>query len=112
VGWNRTRTASLYPQLDCTVEPYIKTPEEHLRKVVALHQRDWDARLPIFLIAYMTSTHDTAGLAPASLVFGRELRLPDDILFGAPPDKERPTIDHAATLVDHLHTIHNYAANT
>jgi hypothetical protein len=27
----------------------------------------------------------------------------------ATPDKERPTIDHAANLVDHLHDIHNYA---
>jgi hypothetical protein len=42
-------------------------------------------------------------------VFGRELRLPCDLLFGAPPDKERPTTDHAAGLVDHLHDIHDYA---
>jgi hypothetical protein len=40
-------------------------------------------------------------------VFGRELRLPSDLLFGTPPDKELPTIDHAADLVDRLHDIHN-----
>jgi hypothetical protein len=39
-------------------------------------------------------------LTPANLVFGRELRLPSDLLFGTPPDKELPTIDHAADLVD------------
>jgi hypothetical protein len=54
------------------VERYIKT-EEHLHKVVALYQRDCDERLPLFLLAYRTSTHDTTGLAPACLVFGREL---------------------------------------
>jgi hypothetical protein len=59
--------------------------------------------------AYRTSIRDTTGLTPARLVFGRELRLPYDLLFGAPPDKERPTTDHAADLVDHLHDIHNYA---
>jgi hypothetical protein len=48
------------------------------------------------------------GLAPASLVFRRELRLPCDLLFGAPPDKEQPTIDHVADLVENLHDIHNY----
>jgi hypothetical protein len=48
-------------------------------------------------------------LAPASLIFVRDLGLPCDLLFGAPPDNERPTIDHAAYLVDHLHDIHNYA---
>jgi hypothetical protein len=26
-----------------------------------------------------------------------------------PPDKERPSVDHAANLVDHLHDIHSYA---
>jgi hypothetical protein len=28
------------------VERYVKTIEEHLRKVVSMHQRDWDERLP------------------------------------------------------------------
>jgi hypothetical protein len=72
------------------VERYIKAIEEHLRKVVASHQTDWDERLPLFLLAYRASTHDTTGLTPASLVFGRELRLPCDLLFGVSPDKELP----------------------
>jgi hypothetical protein len=42
-------------------------------------------------------------------VFGRELRLPCDLLFGVPPDKERSTTDYAAELVDHLHDIQQYA---
>jgi hypothetical protein len=91
------------------VERYIKTIEEHLRKVVTSHQRDWDERLHLFLLAYRASTHDTTGLTPASLVFGRELRLPCDLLFGVPPDKKRPTAYFAAELVDHLHDIHQYA---
>jgi hypothetical protein len=66
-------------------------------------------KLSIFLLAYRASTDDTTGLTPASLVFGRELRLPCDLLFGAPPIKERLTIDHATTLVDPLHDIHSYA---
>jgi hypothetical protein len=42
-------------------------------------------------------------------IVGRELRLPNDLLFGTPPDKERPTIELAANLVDHLGDTHNYA---
>jgi hypothetical protein len=91
------------------VERYIQTVEEHLRKVVASHQRDWDKRLSLFLLAYRASTHDTTGLTPARLVFRRELRLSCDLLFWVLPDKERPTTDHAAGLVDHLHDIENYA---
>jgi hypothetical protein len=102
-------TTPQHLQSDGMVERYIKTVEEHLRKIITLHQRDWDEKLPLFLLAYRPSTHDTTGLTPAHLVFGWELRLPCDLLFGAPPDKERLTTDHAADLVDHLHNIHNYA---
>jgi hypothetical protein len=42
-------------------------------------------------------------------VFGGELRLACDLLFGAPPPKDQTTTDHAANLVDHLHDIYNYS---
>jgi hypothetical protein len=109
LGLSKTRIILLHPQSDGMGESCINTFEEHLRKVVASHQRDWDERLPLFLLAYRASTHDNTGLTPASLVFRRELRLPCDLLFGTLPDKERPTFDHAADLVDRLHDIHSYA---
>jgi len=58
---NKTRMTPLHPQSDGMVERYVKTIEEHLRKVVSTHQRDWDERLPIFLLAYRASTHETTG---------------------------------------------------
>jgi hypothetical protein len=39
------------------------------RSVIASHQRDWDKRSPLFLLAYWASTHDTTGLTPDRLVF-------------------------------------------
>jgi transposase InsO family protein len=91
LGVSKTRTRPLHPQSYGMVERYIKTAEELLRKIVGSHQGDWDERLPLFLLVYRASTHDRTGLTPARLVFWRELRLPCDLLFGAPPDKERPT---------------------
>jgi hypothetical protein len=107
LGVSKTRTMSLHPQPNGMVERYIKTLEEHLRKVVASHQRDWDERLPLFLLDNRASNHDTTGFTPARLVLGPELRLTCDLLFGAPLDKERLTTDHAADLVDHLNDIHD-----
>jgi hypothetical protein len=43
------------------------------------------------------------------MVFGRELRLPCDLLFGAPPEKEQSTTDYVADLVERLHDTHHYA---
>ena len=108
LGISKTRTTPLHPQSDGMVERYIKTIEEHLRKVVSAHQRDWDERLPIFLLSYRASTHETTGLTPANMLFGRELRLPCDLLFGAPPDKAEPINEYAANLVEKLHDTHRF----
>jgi transposase InsO family protein len=40
LGVHKTRATPLHPQSDGMVERYIRTVEEHLRKVVASHQRD------------------------------------------------------------------------
>jgi hypothetical protein len=66
------------------VERYVKAVEEHPRKIVS-HWRYWDERLPTFLLAYKTSTHDTTGMTSTSMVFRREICLPCDLLFGASP---------------------------
>jgi hypothetical protein len=87
---SNTHTTPLHLQLDGMVEHYIKTVKEHLQKVVT-SQRDWDARLPIFL-AYTASTRDTAGLTPSSLMFRRLVQLPYDLFFGAPPTRKDPQL--------------------
>lgn len=61
--------------------------------MVSSYQRDWDERVPLFLMAYRASTHETTDVTPANMVFGREVRLPCDLMFGAPPDKEQMMTD-------------------
>jgi len=48
-------------------------------------------------------------VTPANMVFRRKLRLPCDLMFGAPPDKEQSTKDYAADLVERLQDIHHFA---
>jgi hypothetical protein len=79
------------------VERYVKTDEEHPRKVITTHLKDWDEKLPIFLLAYAASTHETTGMMPTSMVFGRELSLPYDLFIRAPPNKEPSTTDYVWT---------------
>jgi len=42
----------------------------------------------MFLLSYRTSKHETTGLTPAEVYFGRDLRLPLDLLRGRPPDSQ------------------------
>jgi hypothetical protein len=90
------------------VERYMKTVDEHLRKIVLAHQRDWDERLPIFLLANKASTHEPTGMTPANIVFGWELRLPCDLLFSASPDKEQSSTDHGLDLADRFLDNHHH----
>ncbi|UYV63086.1 K02A2.6-like, partial [Cordylochernes scorpioides] len=82
LGIWKTRTTPLHPQSDGMVERFNKTMVEHLSKVVEQNQRDWDRRLPLFLMAYRAAIHETTGQTPAKVMFGRELRLPCDLEFG------------------------------
>jgi hypothetical protein len=58
LGVSKTWTTILHSQSESVVEQYMKMVEEHLRKAISSHQKDWDERLPIFLLAYRTSTHE------------------------------------------------------
>ncbi|UYV62133.1 K02A2.6-like, partial [Cordylochernes scorpioides] len=84
LGIWKTRTTPLHPQSDGMVERFNKTMVEHLSKVVEQNQRDWDRRLPLFLMAYRAAINETTGQTPAKVMFGRELRLPCDLEFGTP----------------------------
>jgi hypothetical protein len=66
----------LQPHSEGMVERYIETVEEHLRQTVESHQRDWDARLPIFVLAYRATSHGTIDLTSVGLFFGKVVRLP------------------------------------
>jgi hypothetical protein len=85
-------TTTLHLQLNSMAHHYIRTVEEHLRKVFISHQRGWDSILLIILLAYRASTHDTMGLTPASLVLRREFQLPCHLLFWAPPTRNEPQL--------------------
>ncbi|UYV61692.1 K02A2.6-like [Cordylochernes scorpioides] len=86
LGIRKTRTTPLHPQSDGMVERFNKAMKEHLSKVVEQHKRDWDVRLPPFLMAYRAAIHETTGQTPAKIMFGRELRLPCDLEFGSPEE--------------------------
>ena len=81
LGIRKTSTTPLHQQSNGMVKRYVKTIEELLRKVVSTHQRNWNERLSLFLLAYRASTHETTGVTPANMAFGRELRLPCDLVI-------------------------------
>ena len=80
LGIRKTRTTPLHPQSDRMVA-LNRTLEQHLSKVVDENQTDWDQRIPLFLMAYRSSVHNTIGMTSAKLVFGQEICLPGDLML-------------------------------
>jgi RNase H-like domain found in reverse transcriptase/Reverse transcriptase (RNA-dependent DNA polymerase)/Integrase zinc binding domain/Integrase core domain/gag-polyprotein putative aspartyl protease len=109
LGIRKTRTTPLHPQSDGMVERFNRTLENHLRIVVNEHQTDWDRHLPLFLLAYRSAVHETTGQTPASVIFGRELRLPVDLMFGHPVERPVQVDDYCSQLASRLEAIHNAA---
>ncbi|KAL1464034.1 hypothetical protein WDU94_003718 [Cyamophila willieti] len=107
LGMRKTRTTPLHPQSDGMVERFNRTMLEHLKKVVDDNQRVWDKHIPMFLMAYRSSVHSSTGQSPASVIFGREMRLPSDIKFGVPPSEPTVTMsDYAHNLRETLRKVH------
>ena len=106
LGINKTRTTALHPQSDGMVERMNRTINRYLSKVVSNHQRDWDRHLHLFLMAYRSSVHETTGQTPANILFGRELRLPCDLIFGSKPGEDLAGEDYVTDLRRRMDDIH------
>ena len=112
LGIEKTRTTALHPQSDGMVERFNRTLENHLAIFVEQNQKDWDRWIPSLLTAYRSPVHETTKQTPACLMFGRELNLPIDLLYGRPPPvPELPSVieDYVSELQEKLEEIHQFA---
>ncbi|GFY21123.1 retrovirus-related Pol polyprotein from transposon 412 [Trichonephila clavipes] len=83
---DKTRTTALHPQSDGMVEMFNRTILNSLSLLVSSNQQGWDKKLPFFLLAYRSAVHETTGYSQSQMLFGRDLRLPADLLYNPPPD--------------------------
>jgi hypothetical protein len=76
------------------VERYIKTVEEQLQ-AIASNEKDWDAMLPLFLLAYRASTYNIHRFHPSKLVIRKRTPTAQRSTVWDTSLAERPTIAHA-----------------
>ena len=104
---SKTRTTAYHPQCDGLVERFNRTLQAMIATITVDHPFDWEEALPKVCIAYNTSIHSTTGYSPFYLMYGREPRLPIDIIYG--------TQSQSSTSVDHFvqksHTLMEQAYN-
>ena len=89
-------------QSDGLVERFNKTLLEMLSMTVLERERDWDLFLPSLLFAYRTSAHETTATTPFQPMFGRDPRLPEDLLYNIPTPEYQSVDEYSTALIERL----------
>ena len=86
----KTRTTLNHPQSDGMIERLNRTLLSMLRMPAVDDETNWDLRLPCLMLAYRTSVHEATKHTSLSLMFGREVQLPIDVLYGLRAGTRQP----------------------
>ena len=98
LGVTKSHTTLYHPQCDGLVERFNRTLLAMLAMAVQDHPTEWEGHLRRLYMAYNTSVHPTTGYTPFYLMFGRQARMPIDIMYGAPTPPASSPAEYANTL--------------
>lgn len=106
LGITKHTTTALHPQSDGVVERFNSKLIKTLTHLVREQYNLWDEFLPFALLTHRTSIHSSIGDTPAFVLFGRDLRIPED-LINKPPDRSYiDTRDYCTELIYKLQAAH------
>ena len=91
LGIHKTVIMPYHPQCDGLMERFNRTLLNVLSTCVGDHPFDWEHHLRKVCMAYNSSVQMSMGYTPFYLMFGREARLPLDIMYGT----NQPTAVHS-----------------
>ena len=90
LGAVKSQTTPYHPQSDGLVERMNRSLIGMLLKVCDKHYENWDDHLPYLMCAYRSTMQESTGCSPNSVIFGREISLPIDLMCTLPADQNDP----------------------
>ena len=78
----KTRTSPGHPSCNGQVERFNRTLVSMIKAYLKGQQREWDKHLGCLATAYRATPHESTGFTPNMLMFGREARLPIEVILG------------------------------
>ena len=99
---SKSRTTAYHPQCDGLVERFNRTLKHMLATSLKDHPFDWEDRLRKVCMAYNTSVQASSGYTPFYLLYGREARLPIDLMYGTKRPSPQSVHEYASNLKQSL----------
>jgi len=87
LGVDKIRTTCYKPSTNDALKRMHRTLNTMLGKMVDEKQRDWGAHVAYAMAAYNATVHSATGFTPNRLLYGRELRFPNELLYVEVEDK-------------------------
>ena len=79
---NKTRSTAYHPEGNGQVENLHNTLKTMLKARVDDDPQGWDEQLDLWMMAFRSSFHSSTEQTPFELLFGREMRIPLDVMMG------------------------------
>lgn len=112
-GVKGSRTTPYHPQGNGQVERFNRTLLSMLRCLPETAKQDWKASLAKVVHAYNCTRSEATGYAPYHLLFGRNPRLPIDLMFGlAVKDQSSSHKDYAEKWKQRMNDAYKLATET
>ena len=101
---NKTRSKAYHPEGNGQIENLHQTLRSMLKARVEDDPPSGDEHLEYCMMAFRTSVHSSTGHTPFELMFGREMRLPLDVMMGRAEVDERNYSEFVSDLQSSLET--------
>ena len=95
----KTHTTPYHPQCNGIVERFNRTLLGMLATTVDSYPSSWEQNIRRVCLAYNSSVHASTGFSPFFLMFGRQVKLPVDLMYGTTQGKETAVMEYVKNLL-------------
>ena len=103
----KTTTPSYNPQSNI-VERWHRTINMMMKTFMDRDDREWSKYLPAMVMAYNTKVNSSTGVTPYFATFGREARLPVDLVLPTPGEESRTMNSHVEEVLRRFNRIYAF----
>ncbi|XP_064619493.1 uncharacterized protein LOC135482939 [Lineus longissimus] len=114
LGIDKSLTTPYNPKYNGLVENFNKILKSMIKTYTYDHKEsvgDWNVMLPIFLMAYRSSVHNSTGETPHYMLTSREMKLPMNLLYTKPAETQTSVPSYIRQLEDRFQKAYSIARN-